>query len=85
MASGFIGHGDSALNPPAETECFSHAHAESAVAEFVAVVPNCSDQAALVGLLKTSSHLISATESPPVVALGIVKGALEGVGVHGGR
>ena len=51
----------------------------------VAVVPDRSDQSTLVGLLQAFGHLFRSPEATPVVALGVVQGALEGVGVHGGR
>ena len=55
------------------------------MAQLVSVVPDRADQPALVGLLKALCHLFSTTEAPPVIALGMVQRALEGVGVHGGR
>ena len=50
--------------------------------ELVAVVSDGSDQAALVGLLKASCNLIGTSEPSAVVAIGMVQGALEGVGIH---
>ena len=49
----------------------------------VPVVTNGSNQAALVGLLQASGHLFSTSEPSAVVAVGMVQGALEGVGIHG--
>ena len=52
------------------------------MAEFVVVFTDGADQATLVGLFKAFGHFFGTPEASPVVALGIVKGALEGVGVH---
>ena len=53
------------------------------MAELIAIFSDGSDQAALVGLFQASSHLFSAPEATTVVAVGIMKRALEGVGIHG--
>ncbi|CAI8315596.1 MAG: Uncharacterised protein [Synechococcus sp. MIT S9220] len=85
MLAGFVGHGDRSLHSPAKSKGFGKPHVQAPMAELVVVVPDRSDQAALVGLFKTLGHFLGAPEASSVVALGMVKGALEGVGVHGGR
>ena len=85
VLAGFVGHRHSTFNTPAEPESFRQAHVEPAVFQSVAVVSDRADQAALVGLLKAFRHFLGAPEASPVVTLGMVEGALEGVGVHGGR
>ena len=49
----------------------------------IPVVADRSNQAALVGLLETSGYLFSTSEPSAVVTVGVVQGALEGVGIHG--
>ena len=85
VLAGLVGHRHSSFNTPAEAEGFRQPDVEPAVFQSVAVVPDRADQAALVGLLKALRHFLGAPEASPVVTLGMVEGALEGVGVHGGR
>ena len=82
---GLVGHGNRSLHAPAETEGFSESNLQASMAEPVVVIADRADQSALVSLLKAFRHFLCAPETAPVVALGVVQGALEGVGVHGGR
>ena len=68
-----ISHGDGSLHAPAETEGFGQTHGEPPVGQSVAVIPDRSDQAALIGLFQTLGDLFGSSEATPVVALGVVK------------
>ena len=83
VLAGFVRHGDGAFNAPAKAEGFGEAHTEAAMAELVAVFADGPDQTALIGLFKASSHFFGTPESASVVTVGMMQGALEGVGIHG--
>ena len=83
MLARLVSHGNGPLYSPAETKGFCQPNVEASVAELIAVFADGSDQAALVSLFQTSSDFFSASEATTVVAVRIVKRALEGVGIHG--
>ena len=82
VASRLVSHCDSPLHSPAESKRFSESYLKPAMAEAITIVSNGSNQAALVGLFQTASHLFGATEASPVVAIGVMQGAFEGVSIH---
>ena len=55
---------------------------QAAMAEAIVVVSDGADQTALVSLFQTSSHFLCTTKTTPVVTIGMVQRALEGVGIH---
>ncbi len=85
VPAGLVGHCHGTFDAPAETECFGQSNVEPTVFKPIAVVPNRADQTALVGLFEAFCHFLGTPEASPVVTLGMVEGALEGVGVHGVR
>ena len=82
VTSRLVSHGDSPFHSQAESKRFGEAHLESAMGQVVPVVSDGTNQAALVRLFQTASHLVSSTEASPVVAIGVMKGAFEGVSIH---
>jgi hypothetical protein len=82
VTSRLVSHGDSPLDSPAKSKCFSETHLKPAMTEVISIVSNGTNQAALVGLFQTASHLFGSTEASPVVAIGVMQGAFEGVSIH---
>ena len=82
VAAGFIGHRHGTLHTPAETEGFRQEHLDAPMFQAVAVVPDGSDQIAVVGSIDAAGNVLG-PEPLPVVSIRAMQGSLEGVGVHG--
>jgi hypothetical protein len=82
VTSRFVSHRDSPFHPPAESKRFCEAHLKPAMTKAIPVVSDGTNQAALIGLFQTSSYFFRSTEASPVVAIGVMQRAFEGVSIH---